>query len=61
VSRRLRRWLPALAVAALAGQTAAFAASAPRLTSSARVSADDLAPSRTYLAPYLAIAPRCVV
>ncbi|HTJ74840.1 MAG TPA: sialidase family protein [Acidimicrobiales bacterium] len=54
---RLHRWLPALVVAALAGQTAAFAASAPRLTSAARVSADDLAPSRTYLAPFLAVDP----
>jgi hypothetical protein len=52
-----RRWIvPALAVL-LAGQAAAFAADPPRLTSSGHVSIDDQSPSRTYLAPFLAVDP----
>jgi hypothetical protein len=34
-----------------------FAADPPRLTSASHVSADDQAPSRTYLAPYLSVDP----
>jgi hypothetical protein len=52
-----RRWIvPALAVL-LAGQAAAFAADPPRMTSSGHVSIDDQSPSRTYLAPFLAVDP----
>jgi hypothetical protein len=57
VSASRRRWLaPAVAVL-LAGQAAAFAADPPRLTSASHVSVDDQSPSRTYLAPFLAVDP----
>mgnify|MGYP006183352359 CR=1 FL=1 len=51
------RWIvPAVAVL-LAGQAAAFAADAPRMTRAGHVTIDDQSPSRTYQAPYLTVDP----
>ena len=51
------RWIAPAVVVMLAGQAAAFAADAPRLTSPGHVTIDDQSPSRTYLAPYLTVDP----
>ena len=56
-AHRRRRWAVPVAAAVLAGQAAAFAAEAPRLTSSSHVSIDDQSPSRTYLAPFMLVDP----
>ena len=52
-----RRWLAPAAALLMAGQAAAFAADPPRLTSASHVSIDDQSPSRTYLAPFMAVDP----
>lgn len=49
--------LGGVAAAAPVGQAAPVVSGAPRLTSAIRASADDQAPSRTYLAPYLSVDP----
>jgi len=55
---RRHRLLAPFAAVLLAGQAAvAVAATPPRLTSASHVTADDQAPSRTYLAPYLSVDP----
>ena len=58
MSRRRLIALGALPLAALvAGQGAAIGASEPRITASVRATGEDLAPTRTYGAPYMAVNP----